>query len=90
MKKIDVAIAEVRETRRKALIQFQPGIEEARTELHQKNFMNLAGKKSYSNCGSYFLDLLGFFTEHKYILPMQNNLTSRIRRRTNAGIFLAL
>ncbi|MFB9760686.1 NAD(P)/FAD-dependent oxidoreductase [Ectobacillus funiculus] len=42
--KIDVAIAEVRETRRKALIQFQPGIEEARTELHQK-FYESRGKK---------------------------------------------
>lgn len=42
--KIDVAIAEVRETRRKALIQFQPGIEEARTELHHK-FYESRGKR---------------------------------------------
>jgi sarcosine oxidase subunit alpha len=42
--KIDVAIAEVRETRRKALIQFQPGIEEARTELHHK-FYEERGKR---------------------------------------------
>lgn len=42
--KIDAAIAEVRETRRKALIQFQPGIEEARTELHHK-FYESRGKQ---------------------------------------------
>ncbi|MGO4890537.1 NAD(P)/FAD-dependent oxidoreductase [Anaerobacillus sp. MEB173] len=33
---IEAAIAEVTKTRRNALIQFQPGIEEARRELHQK------------------------------------------------------
>ncbi|WP_303981870.1 NAD(P)/FAD-dependent oxidoreductase [Niallia circulans] len=34
--KISEAIAQTIETRRNALIQFQPGIEEARTELHHK------------------------------------------------------
>ena len=34
--KIKTAIAGVVETRHKALIQFQPGIEEARKELYQK------------------------------------------------------
>ncbi|MGW6666393.1 MULTISPECIES: FAD-dependent oxidoreductase [Peribacillus] len=42
--KIKAAIAEVIETRRKALIQFQPGIEEARTELHHK-FYEERGKR---------------------------------------------
>ncbi|MFA1712863.1 NAD(P)/FAD-dependent oxidoreductase [Peribacillus frigoritolerans] len=42
--KIKTAIAEVIETRRKALIQFQPGIEEARTELHHK-FYEEHGKR---------------------------------------------
>jgi sarcosine oxidase subunit alpha len=42
--KIEAAIAEVMETRRKALIQFQPGIEEARTELHHK-FYEERGKR---------------------------------------------
>ncbi|RBW68525.1 NAD(P)/FAD-dependent oxidoreductase [Bacillus taeanensis] len=36
--KINTAIAEVIETRRKALIQFQPGIEEARTFLHTRYY----------------------------------------------------
>ncbi|SIR53793.1 sarcosine oxidase subunit alpha [Peribacillus simplex] len=42
--KIKEAIAEVIETRRKALIQFQPGIQEARTELHHK-FYEERGKR---------------------------------------------
>ncbi|MGM7719510.1 NAD(P)/FAD-dependent oxidoreductase [Metabacillus sp. Hm71] len=42
--KIDAAIAGVMEIRLKALIQFQPGIEEARTELHHK-FYESRGKK---------------------------------------------
>jgi sarcosine oxidase subunit alpha len=42
-KQIKAAIEEVTETRRKALIQFQPGIEEARTELHRK-FHEVYGK----------------------------------------------
>ena len=36
MKKLMLLIAGVMETRRKALIQFQPGIEEARKDLYHK------------------------------------------------------
>lgn len=43
--KIDAAIAEVVETRRKALIQFQPGIEEARTELYHKFYEGTTGNR---------------------------------------------
>lgn len=42
--RIDAAILEVKETRRKALIQFQPGIEEARAELYHK-FYESQGEK---------------------------------------------